>query len=1065
MKLFHNLQTRILVFILSTVMLILVSIGFFVGVRNHNFAVDRAKEYTQLMADNNSQKVGGFFKEFKGIVVANTENLASQLSIQKLTSEQIASLLEIQLKKHPQFESVWFILDAETIEGNQQFNSWAKYELNKRKQGEVLFKTNSKGAGFFEHQLSNNEGVSLTEPYKSGGFYVSDISAPIYVDGNLKGFVGITLNLAFLTDYVQKAEIFEGGFITVMTSTSQFVAHANTELVGKPFGQNFPQDENDWNVENKVSKAKSFDITTHFQRATYYSYFVPMQVDDSPKRWMIEVTVPMHKILESSKTSIRNSVVFALFGVIIMIIVIFQVTRRIIGPIRKVTNILDLLAVGNTHAISEQEIKGKGELQQMNESLNKVVKGLRITEQFALEIGKGNLNADFEVLGSEDRLGKALLSMRESLLHSVEEEKKRKEEEELRSWATQGVAKFGEILRQDSSDMKKLGFNFISNLVNYLDVNQGAMFVLNDEMEEDNFFELSTAIAYGRDKFLKKEIRLGEGLVGRCAYEKKTIFLTEVPEDYVKITSGLGTANPTCVLIVPCILNDEVYGVIEIASFRTLKPYEIEFVEKLGESLASTISNVKVNEKTNRLLAASQNQSEELAAQEEELRQNLEEMEATQEDLKRQMETNAKMREEMKNQAALLDALLNSLPDYIYFKDKESRFLKISKSMLGLFGAKTVEEVIGKTDFDYHTPENAQKYFDDEQNIIRTKQGITDQLQREVTHDGEIVWTTATKLPLITDQGECIGTFGISKNVTALKNLEIEKQRKNEEMLKHLEAMEVTQSNLEKQNELNAKMRESLMQQTTLLDALLNYLPDYIYFKDKDSKFIRISKSMTSLFGAKSVDEVIGKSDFDFQTPENAKKYYDDEQLIIKSRKGITNQLQREKMPDGTLLWNSVTKLPLLTDDGKCVGTFGISKDVTALKNLEEETHQREVELNGILNAVKKSTYTVEYDANGIITDANEALLELFGLTRDEIVGTHHQDGIDMQGVAKKEYEAFWNDLNKGKIKKLRNRLEINDKVVWLSETYTPIKDTEGKVVKVLKIAFDITEFQNNQKK
>jgi GAF domain-containing protein len=140
--------------------------------------------------------------------------------------------------------------------------------------------------------------------------------------------------------------------------------------------------------------------------------------------------------------------------------------------------------------------------------------------------------------------------------------------------------------------MKKLGFNFISNLVNYLEVNQGAMFVLNDEMEDDCFFELSTAIAYGRDKFMKKEIRLGEGLVGRCAYEKKTIFLTEVPEDYMKITSGLGTANPTCVLIVPCILNDEVYGVIEIASFRTLKPHEIEFVEKLGESLASTISNV-----------------------------------------------------------------------------------------------------------------------------------------------------------------------------------------------------------------------------------------------------------------------------------------------------------------------------------------------------------------------------------------------------------------------------------------------------------------------------------------
>jgi len=610
-----------------------------------------------------------------------------------------------------------------------------------------------------------------------------------------------------------------------------------------------------------------------------------------------------------------------------------------------------------------------------------------------------------------------------------------------------------------------LGYNLTENLVNYLDVNQGAFFVLNNDLEDDIYYELVTAIAYGRDKFMKKEIRVGEGLVGRCAFERKTVFLTEVPDDYANITSGLGTANPTCILIVPCILNEEVFGVIEIASFRVLQPYEIEFVEKLGESIAATISNVKINEKTSKLLAASQHQSEELAAQEEELRQNLEEMEATQEDLKRQMETNEQLRINMQQQAALLDSLLNSLPDYIYFKDKDSKFLRISKSMLELFNAKTVADVIGKSDFDYHTPENARKFYEDEQNIIRNKKGITDQLQKEVMIDGSYKWMSVTKLPLITEEGDCIGTFGISKDVTVLKNLEIEAIKKNEEMSQTMETMKLAQEDLNKQIDINSKMRENEKRQNALLDALLNSLPDYIYFKDEQSRFLKISKSLISLFGAKTVDDVIGKSDFDYHTPENAQKYFDDELKIMQTRKGIVNQLQREILPDGSVIWNSITKLPLLTNQGECIGTFGISKNVTDVKTLEIEAQRREAELNGVLNAVKASTYTVEYDMQGKITDVNDAFVKLLKIKKEEIIGSHHKDGYDKNNISEKEYKQFWTDLKQGKICHQKNHLQINDVEVWLSETYTPIKDSEGNVDRIFKIAFDITEYMKKNGK
>ncbi|HCC30529.1 MAG TPA: hypothetical protein DEQ03_10830, partial [Marinilabiliales bacterium] len=343
--------------------------------------------------------------------------------------------------------------------------------------------------------------------------------------------------------------------------------------------------------------------------------------------------------------------------------------------------------------------------------------------------------------------------------------------------------------------------------------------------------------------------------------------------------------------------------------------------------------------------------------------------------------------------------------------------------------------------------------------------GITDQLQKEVMIDGSYKWMSVTKLPLITEEGDCIGTFGISKDVTVLKNLEIEAIKKNEEMSQTMETMKLAQEDLNKQIDINSKMRENEKRQNALLDALLNSLPDYIYFKDEQSRFLKISKSLISLFGAKTVDDVIGKSDFDYHTPENAQKYFDDELKIMQTRKGIVNQLQREILPDGSVIWNSITKLPLLTNQGECIGTFGISKNVTDVKTLEIEAQRREAELNGVLNAVKASTYTVEYDMQGKITDVNDAFVKLLKIKKEEIIGSHHKDGYDKNNISEKEYKQFWTDLKQGKICHQKNHLQINDVEVWLSETYTPIKDSEGNVDRIFKIAFDITEYMKKNGK
>lgn len=215
------------------------------------------------------------------------------------------------------------------------------------------------------------------------------------------------------------------------------------------------------------------------------------------------------------------------------------------------------------------------------------------------------------------------------------EQEKLKELEKQREWINSGITKFVDILRLNNDKISELTYNVISNLVKYLGANQGGIFMLVEEDNdiEDPYFELTASYAYDKRKYLKKKILFGEGLVGNCALEKKHIHLKKIPRDYIKITSGLGDAPPQSLILIPIINEEKVYGVIEIASFREFQEFEIEFVSKVAENIASAVLNTMMHNKTNALIEEMKKQAELSQAQEEELRQNIEEMQATQEEM------------------------------------------------------------------------------------------------------------------------------------------------------------------------------------------------------------------------------------------------------------------------------------------------------------------------------------------------------------------------------------------------------------------------------------------------
>lgn len=299
-------------------------------------------------------------------------------------------------------------------------------------------------------------------------------------------------------------------------------------------------------------------------------------------------------------------------------------------------------------------------IQKFEQQLKNINKNIH----FAEEISKGNLRASFNHEDVSDDLGRSLLKMKDSLLEAYDREREEK-------FITTGIATVGEVLRKHTNDTKALSEELIRTIVKYMDVNQGSLFLLEGN-DTEKYLNLTACYAYDRKKFVEKRIEIGEGLVGQCFLEQEVIYMTNVPNDYVKITSGLGMANPTSIILLPLISNEEITGVLELASFKKFSEGDISFLKKASESIASAVISTRTTEKIKLLLEDSQQRSEEMRAQEEEMRQNMEELAATQEEMQRVLN-------EVQNNERQLDELLNASQDSIFAVDRDLRIMRYNK--------------------------------------------------------------------------------------------------------------------------------------------------------------------------------------------------------------------------------------------------------------------------------------------------------------------------------------------------------------------------------------------------
>ena len=219
------------------------------------------------------------------------------------------------------------------------------------------------------------------------------------------------------------------------------------------------------------------------------------------------------------------------------------------------------------------------------------------------------------------------------------------------SWIKTGEVELSEKTRGEQ-DILSLSTNTITYIAKYLNAQIGVVYIKN---KEDNFI-LSGSYACDRPENLFKEIKLGEGIIGQAALEKQTIVITNVPEDYIKIASGVGLGTPKNILVAPFVYEDEVLGIIELGSFNEFTKIQLKFIEQISSSIAITINSAEVRHKMKELLHKTLEQSEELQSQQEELRQNNEELEEHTKSLK-------KSEAHLKNQQQELTAVNEKLEE------------------------------------------------------------------------------------------------------------------------------------------------------------------------------------------------------------------------------------------------------------------------------------------------------------------------------------------------------------------------------------------------------------------
>lgn len=591
---------------------------------------------------------------------------------------------------------------------------------------------------------------------------------------------------------------------------------------------------------------------------------------------------------------------------LVVVLIGFYIWKSLKGIYMRMESFISQLSLG---VVPDYELpEDKTEFGRISKNINGTARLFKRLTEFSNEISKGIYTTEVGIQAPDGSMAKSLIDLRNRLSDTEKEQKKRRTEDEQRNWTTQGLAKFGDIMRHSNDNINTLSDEVIKNLVHYIGASQGGLFSLDDSDSKKVYLEMVSAFAYDRKKFLTRRIALGDGLIGVCALEKNTIYITDVPADYMEIESGLGDSKPKSLLIVPLKSEDRILGVIELASFNLFRPFEIQFVEQLGDSIASTLASLRINTRTAELLAESQKKSDELAVREVELRKTMDEVTVA--------------RDESQRREAEMAGILSAVDETLLKAelDPEGKFESANQKFLSALGYRK-DELVGrnvKTILDDKYLEN----FDIVWQNICAGQSYQNTINQK-NKNGEVVWLLAQFTPIFDQKGNVTKVLYMANDITEQQITEEKNKRLLAESTEKAEMLMATQESM-------AKNRIEMVSVMTAIDETLMKAEYSV-----EGNLLAANQKHIKTMGY----------DFEQQKGKNILTFIPDEEIVeFKALwqnvcEGNLHQMtvKRKSKLTGHDIWLINLYTPVKDTQGKVFKVLYTAFDITAHKEIEEQ--------------------------------------------------------------------------------------------------------------------------------
>jgi len=495
----------------------------------------------------------------------------------------------------------------------------------------------------------------------------------------------------------------------------------------------------------------------------------------------------------------------------------------------------------------------------------------------------------------------------------------------------------------------------------------------------------------------------------------------------------------------------------------------------------------------------------------------------------------------VEEERTLLRSAVKHIPDLIFLKDAEGRFLIANQAVADVMQAGNADRLIGKTDFDFYPRHMAEEFAADELRLRETGASIINK-EEPKTMKGQVHWILTTKVPLFDARGKSMGIVGVGRDISSLKQTQealagsegryrtlledigvgilsadaegvitfanpmvgqifglprgasigkrihefisqeafatVSKEiGRRKEGDKSSYEVPITRADGERRwihldavsrFDASGKFRgtfatiqdvtdryqaeKELAQQRSLMQALLDTVPDYIYFKDRESRFILNNKAHARELGAKDPAEMQGKRDFDYFAPEHAQKAYDDEQRIIATGTPLVNDVESETWVNRPPTWVSTTKVPLRNDKGEIIGTFGISRDMTERRRMEEKNLQ----LASMIESSNDAIIGIGLD--DAVTSWNKGAENIFGYTAEEMMGRPITPLLSPETMTQ---EATLQEklAQAGRVVHMESEVTRKDGGrIQVSTTISVIRDPDGQMIGIACISRDVTD-------